>query len=494
MSTPQHTIVAKAGPADPPSPSERATQGSNGAVPKPRPRAAAGTVLCDRYQLEEPLGQGGVGAVWRATHTVIGKQVAIKLLTASPDSRAAADHGARLLHEAQALSRVHHPNVVDVVDHGFADDGTPFIAMELIEGQSLFEVLHGSQASERTWSWRRDLALQILDGLAACHDVGIVHRDVKPENIIVSPRSGVTSGPSTWVTLVDFGIALSKNVSGANPRLTREGSVFGTPMYMSPEQAAGGIVDLRTDIYAFGCVLHEMLSGQPPFKGTASQILAGQIADDPPALDHLAQRGEFPPAVLRILARCLAKDSEERFESARELHDALADPSLAETHRAAPVRRRRRALWATVGVGVGAAIALALSVGRGDDPEPRDEVAPASTAPTAVPRVDEPTPSLPMVAEPDVPTTDLPPPLVVPPPAAAVIQDETPAVVPTQPRQRTSPTKKRPRKASVVATPDPTPEAEPAVVEVEPAPPQPESAPPAPSEEPRVNELRNPFD
>ncbi len=501
---PKHTLLTRAGPADvprpqPPQPSAivtrvPATHESSPTVELPPGTPVMGTILGDRYRLEAPLGQGGIGTVWRATHTVIGKQVAVKLLLVDPNSRGAAHQAARLLREAQSLSRIHHPNVVDVIDHGYADDGPPVIAMERIEGLSLFQVLHRADGMRPIWAWIRDVALQLLEGLIACHEASIVHRDIKPENILISERTGTTSSTGTWVTLVDFGIALTDEPLADSPRLTRAGSVFGTPVYMSPEQAAASKVDHRTDIYAFGCVLHEMLSGTPPFVGTASQVLAAHLASPPPTLDKLVSQGEFPRPVLGILARCLAKEPEDRFQTTRQLYDALADPRLCK-----PTGRARPGLPRLVGVVAVAAILAGAAVGwkSASSDGPDDASAVDADADTGVdtgvdtgaeqvvtpvaPSPDgaaAPTPSAtPHVGEaPAVPATPMP--------DAEITQTEPTAAIGSKASRATRAPAPRAARPKPAAAPDLGPPA---------AASSPALAPSPTPADPRIGELKNPF-
>lgn len=286
--------------------------GGYGATLDPRP----GMVLASRYALIEPIGRGASGWVWKARHTVIGKSFAIKLLatrTGSFDDEAAV----RMLREANALSRIDHPNVTAVTDFGHAEGGTPFIVMELLEGQPLRALLDASRLS---WKQARVWAVQILEGVEAAHREGIVHRDLKAANLFVTAKD-------SRIKVLDFGLARSRRRSDVGPdqssgRLTAVGEVFGTPATMSPEQIAGEAVDARSDLYSVGCVLYEMIAGRPPAEGTSAEILYQHVYGDPTPLRALAD-AEVPDAVCDVVHRCLRKDPAERPASVTEVREAF---------------------------------------------------------------------------------------------------------------------------------------------------------------------------
>ena len=330
----------------------------------------AGTRL-GPYEIVAPLGAGGMGEVWRARDTRLGRDVAIKVLPA--DVEAEPDRLARFEREARAVAALSHPNILALYDVGTAsfatDAGTPgprtvhYLVTELLEGRTLAERI---RAGDLTAAKATELAGQLARGLAAAHERGVVHRDLKPANVVVT-SDGV-------VKILDFGLARLTHVEGGawDPAtaptaasMTEAGSVVGTVGYMAPEQVRGLPADHRSDIFAFGCVLHEMLCGTPPFRrGTAADTSVAILRDQPPALAD-AVKG-LPPRLEAIVGRCLEKSPEDRFQSARDLaHDLDAVASAARPARQAAARppgRRWRvvapALAALVAVGVGAALVL----------------------------------------------------------------------------------------------------------------------------------------
>ncbi len=297
-----------------------------------------------------PVGSGGMGEVYRARDTRLDRDVAVKVLPAS--LLADPDRLRRFEHEARAAGAVNHPNVLGVFDVGSAE-GVPYLVCELLEGETLRSALREGALPPRK---AVDYAAQIARGLAAAHYKGIVHRDLKPENIFVT-----TDGR---VKVLDFGLAkLTHSGLDAGPeartvtRDTEPGTVLGTVDYMSPEQARGETADARSDVFSFGVVLYEMLSGRRPFhRGTATETMAAILRDDPPTLSAASR--DIPAGLERVLRRCLEKRSGERFESTRDL--ALALEAVSESPAPAPAARRRRALWWAA---AGLAAVLAVSAG-----------------------------------------------------------------------------------------------------------------------------------
>ena len=264
------------------------------------------------YRLISRLGAGGMGEVWRAEDTKLLRQVAIKIL---PEALAKdPEWKGRFLREARTVAQLNHPNIATIYSIDQQGD-TLFIAMELIEGDSLSAVI--SKGPMMPADAVR-VAVHVADGLSEAHVKGIVHRDIKPDNIILSPR---------FVKVLDFGIA--KQIGGtADPGLTQGGMVIGTPHYMSPEQALGRAIDARTDIFSLGVVLYEMLSGTKPFNGEAVTEILLQIVMAQPRDIGQAAYG-ITPALAKIVRRCMQKQPEERFQSCDELRAALAE-SLKE--------------------------------------------------------------------------------------------------------------------------------------------------------------------
>jgi Tol biopolymer transport system component len=269
------------------------------------------------YELEVPVGSGGMGEVYRARDTRLGREVAIKVL---PQSFASdADRLRRFAQEARAVAALNHPNIVSIFDVGECE-GVGYLVSELLEGETLrSKIIAGALSSRRA----AEYASQIADGLAAAHDKGIIHRDLKPENVFITKDGRVK--------ILDFGLAklVRANASVAGDGETSDGVtqttpgfIVGTAGYMSPEQVRGRKVDARTDIFSLGAILYEMLSGQRAFTGqTSVEIMNSILKDDPPELD--GTKIQVSPGLERILRRCLEKEPEHRFQSARDVKFAI---------------------------------------------------------------------------------------------------------------------------------------------------------------------------
>jgi serine/threonine protein kinase len=298
--------------------------------PPPKEDPLIGVVLDGRYRIERMLGEGGMGVVYRATHAVIGKPLAIKVLRAEVSKDA--DVVARFKQEAQSATAIGNEHIIDITDFGALPDRSTYFVMEFLDGVSLTAALEQSRpiAAARTI----DIGKQLCEALGAAHERGIVHRDLKPDNIYLIKRHGSTD----FVKVLDFGIA---KVGGATSKLTKAGQVFGTPHYMSPEQAAGSSVDHRTDIYALGVILYEMASGRVPFDAdNLMGILTKHLYENPIPVRELPPPTDVSPGLEAIIMKCLAKQPGERFADAAALRAALrAVPSADWTERDA------RAWW-----------------------------------------------------------------------------------------------------------------------------------------------------
>lgn len=302
-----------------------------------------------RYRVHERIGRGGMATVFRAHDPGIGRDVAIKFLHASLCEEP--EYRARFLSEARAAGGLAHPNIVTVHDVGEID-GRPYMAMELLDGQTLGELLMAEPRQPV-----RDvvvMGIQLARALDYAHARGIVHRDIKPGNIM-------RLADSKTVKVTDFGIAHVESPGGE--QRTRAGDVLGTPQYMSPEQARGERLDGRSDLFSAGIVLYQMLAGERPFKGEGMVALAMQIATaEPTPLEKL--RPELPASLRRVIARCLAKQPERRVASGKELAEALAKV-LAEIDAAELEKSRQRILplrvkWA-VTMGLVVAVVMAIT-------------------------------------------------------------------------------------------------------------------------------------
>jgi eukaryotic-like serine/threonine-protein kinase len=283
------------------------------------------TTMLGRYRIDGRLGEGAMADVFRAHDPDIGRTVAIKLL--KPQYARDPEIGARFLREARAAGALSHANIATIFDVGEVD-GVAYIAMELVDGKPLDEVLHaaGRMPYERVLRIGRQLA----DALAYAHRSGVVHRDVKPSNILISP-DGATA------KLLDFGVARVGDTEGAALARTQVGQLVGTPRYMSPEQALGLPVDARSDLFSLGVVLYEMVTGKVAFPGTGLAALAIQIAQDKVAPIG-ASAADCPPGLRFIIDKLLAKKPEQRFADGAALVAAL-DRELSAEREASPTRR-----------------------------------------------------------------------------------------------------------------------------------------------------------
>jgi eukaryotic-like serine/threonine-protein kinase len=298
---------------------------------------AAGTQL-GPYKILGLVGAGGMGEVYRALDTRLGRDVALKVLP--PEFADTPERLARFEREARAVAALAHPNIVVVHDFG-NDQGVTFAVSELLEGQSLRQRL-----ANAALPWRKavELAVAVADGLAGAHAKGIVHRDLKPDNVFVTSDERVK--------ILDFGLAkvVSESpeiVETQGSSLTQTGMVLGTAPYMSPEQLRGQSVDARSDIFSFGSMLYEMVAGQRPFNGrTYADMCAAILQRDPPELAELGKK--IPPEMERLIRRCLEKNPEARFQSARDLAFALRGLASGTTEiwpAPAPPARPRLYSW-----------------------------------------------------------------------------------------------------------------------------------------------------
>jgi eukaryotic-like serine/threonine-protein kinase len=273
-----------------------------------------GMLLGGRYRCERKLGQGGMGAVYRAEHVGLGKPVAVKVLL----ERFAAQREAltRFHKEARAASMIAHENIVDVIDVG-EDSGHAYIVMELLGGRDLAQLLRdeGPLPPARAIGLLR----QVCAALAAAHAKGIIHRDMKPENVFVVQREGKPD----VVKLMDFGISKVRQAHEESLRLTESGAVMGTPMYMSPEQARGDLeIDLRVDVYSVGVMCYEMVIGEPPFRHPTYLGLLSMHLNQKPEPPR-KRNPNIPPELDRVILRALEKDPAKRFQSMAEFEAAL---------------------------------------------------------------------------------------------------------------------------------------------------------------------------
>src|SRR5512132_2707038 len=316
---------------------------------------SAGTRL-GPYEILSPLGAGGMGEVYKARDSKLQRDVAIKVL---PRSLAAdPDALARFEREALAVAALSHPNILAIFDFG-THEGIVYAVMELLEGETLRGKLDTGPIPQKQ---AVDYALQVVKGLTAAHEKGIVHRDLKPENLFVT-RDG-------HLKILDFGLAKKVEAAGAKEteaptgsRGTEPGTVMGTMGYMSPEQVKGLPVDHRSDIFSFGAILYELLSGKRAFRrDTNAETMAAILMQEPPELSESGRN--IPPALDHIVRHCLEKDRGRRFQSARDIDFALEETSspiiASGAQLAAPPTARKKILIAVAAIVVLAAVGVLL--------------------------------------------------------------------------------------------------------------------------------------
>ncbi|GAB3198316.1 hypothetical protein GCM10027062_12200 [Nocardioides hungaricus] len=419
-----------------------------------------------RYRLERRLATGGMGEVWRATDTTLGREVAVKLLKQEyaddPSFRA------RFEVEAQHAGALHHPNIATVYDYGAGDDGRPYLVMELVDGQPLSALLRPDTPMDPAAV--RELLAQAADGLGAAHAAGIVHRDVKPANLLVTP--------DRRVKITDFGIARAAEGMG----LTRTGEVMGTPQYLSPEQAQGQSATAASDVYSLGVVAFECLAGHRPYAAdTAVATALMHLREPVPSLPDAV-----PADLAAVVRRSMAKLPQDRYADGAALAAALRDPATAATQIAAQVTsqvaapvaaetavlppvhagpvaghqpaegkrvRRRNAAWpvllvlALVAVVVLAILLIAQSLG---DDEPADE----PSQPPTPSRTTSETPSEEPTSEPPTPSET---PSQTPSETPSQTPSETPSETPSQtPSQTPSETPSETPSQTPSGTPSPS--------------------------------------
>ncbi len=328
-----------------------------------RRKYVAGEVLASRYRIVRELGGGGMGRVFVAENLAIGQKVALKVV--KPELLENDTFRKRFQKEAEAIAAVEHQNVVRFIDLIVGDP--TFLIMEYVDGPTVTTVL--ARETRLVPVRAAELARRLCWGLDAAHRAGVIHRDVKPSNIILAPDAECGEQPK----LIDFGVA--KTLTGPlDSQLTRHGQMVGTPAYMSPEQITGAEVDERSDIYALGCVLYHMVAGRPPFAGFEEyQLLQQHVERPPPALADVV--ADAPPELDRVLKRALAKDPALRFASMAEMALALAEvvrpkpqtvvmlpgtEAVTHTSRVRKVPRSRVPMWA-VGIALGGVVGVLVT-------------------------------------------------------------------------------------------------------------------------------------
>jgi hypothetical protein len=367
-----------------------------------------GTTL-GQYRITGMLGQGGMGAVYSAEHTLLGRAAAVKVL--QPELSQDREIVTRFFNEARAAAAIRHPSIVEIYDFGWHTDGSAYLVMEHLQGESLAARLERGRIEVTRVMV---IVRQIAGALAAAHRRGIVHRDLKPDNLFVVPDPEVAGGER--IKLLDFGIAKLVADNDQHHR-TRPGTVLGTPTYMAPEQCRGAAIDHRADLYSLGCILFELCAGRPPFvEAGVAELLRAQVYATPPTLSSLV--AEIPLALEALVQRLLVKDVQQRVQSAEAVVEAMdaatggayrsgmvvldavvagppPDP-LPPTLRAsapgsvprAPIARRRFVGLGVVAAVCAASVAVALAAGTHwldrDAPPPEDVRAPPPVPAVAI--------------------------------------------------------------------------------------------------------------
>jgi len=379
-------------PVPPPDPSDAAPRPSDTGSLKP------GDTLSGKYKVESLLGEGGMGEVFVAEDTDLGRRVALKVLRGlGAAGQASAEE--RLRREARVLAAIGHPNIVQIFDIGRTKAGAPFLVMELLEGETLFE--RSQREGQMPVKLAVTIVAEVLSALQVVHAKGMVHRDMKPENVFLARDSA-----GREVTkLLDLGIAKARQPEANTPALTETGAIVGTPYYMAPEQALGvADIDGRADLYAVGGILYTLLAGKTPFRaGNVIALLRMIVDTDPEPVEK--HRSDVPPELAAVIRRAMDRDRDKRFPDATAFLEALAPfATLIMARPSLPLREptsRKGLLYGLVAGGLLALGAILVLAGGGDDArrrtplrrEPRAGAgihAPAKAEVRAPPTVDSP--------------------------------------------------------------------------------------------------------
>src|SRR5262245_13946891 len=317
------------------------TDPPGGAAPtssaKNEPDPLIGRIINGRFKIVSVIARGGMGKVYKAEQTPLGRICALKVLSPKYEGDRDPEFHKRFFLEAATAAKLTHPNTVTIFDYGQSDDDIYYIAMEYIEGRTLHRVLRdeGPMPESRV----AHIAAQICRSLREAHSLGVVHRDLKPGNILVSDRGDERDN----VKVLDFGLV--KDVSGEAEDLTQAGLFMGSPKYMAPEQILGGEITPCTDVYSLGVMMYEMLSGKVPFdRGASVGTLMAHVNEVPPPLRSVNPKLQASPTMENIVTRCLEKEPGKRFNSMKDLLNALKrvgneDGALTDTHESMPLAR-----------------------------------------------------------------------------------------------------------------------------------------------------------
>jgi serine/threonine-protein kinase len=294
-------------------------------------RVAIGSVLDGRYRIDALIGSGGMGRIYRGEHTGIGRAVAVKVL--HQDLNRNREASQRFQREAIASGRLDHPNITNIYDFGVLSDGACYLVMELLEGETLGERLE--RDPRLPWREAVEILRGMLLGLRHAHDRGVVHRDIKPDNVYLARKDG-----DLIIKILDFGIAKLRAGTADDPASTRAGITVGTPAYLSPEQAVGGEITPASDLYSASIVLYEMLAGRAPFEDKDPLAMLGaHVSRTPPMLAEVASDIELPPGLEDVLRAGLVKAARDRIRAAKDYIGMLDGVVTAATrrYRTAPV-------------------------------------------------------------------------------------------------------------------------------------------------------------
>ena len=336
--------------------------------------------VAGQFRIVEKIGKGGMGAVYKAEQPDMNRYVAIKILHSRYLSRS--DLVSRFRREARAMSQLSHPNTARVFLYGQLDDGACYFVMEHLVGQNLAQLVRAEGAMEPKRAMR--IMIQVCSALEEAHQAGIVHRDLKPENVFITTQGGIRDFPK----VLDFGLAkvTERQMRPGSMVLTQQGMVFGTPEFMSPEQAHGKTLDARSDIYSLGIILYELLTGKLPFDAKQPiEYIQLHVNATPIPLSERRPGTTFPPGLEEVLMAALAKKPEERYASAAEFAAALDSVLQAEAGEGGPIslptpipavpvpvpeplaeplraRGRAKTPWIMLGVGVVLAVAGVIAL------------------------------------------------------------------------------------------------------------------------------------
>lgn len=346
----------------------------------------SGMLIADRYQVDGVIGIGGFGAVYRCTQLTMNQTVAVKVLRS--EHLSSVEHVKRFTREAQAVSKLSHPNTIRIFDFGSHSDGALYLAMEFLEGETLADRLE--RQTMLPWQATVRIATQICHSLTEAHGQGLVHRDLKPENVMLM----AVAGDPDFVKVLDFGIAKVQKEPGkpGEASLTETGMIMGTPTYMSPEQAKGETIDGRSDIYALGVMLFEALTGVPPFQDeTAMKVLVAHIQAPVPPFARTGRHDEPPPELEQVVRACLEKEPSRRPQTSAALADALAAAvrRAQERGQASPADDQPTATMPSV-ERLPETVVVTAAAGEHPQPAARQDSAPAASepaTPAAIPSV-----------------------------------------------------------------------------------------------------------